>query len=124
LRATGGGPGGSFQRRAASRVGPPLAIRAAAAITIDISQQQPNIWMNLPDKPSTYVITVCDKVREAAPFSRRPTANSLEFCRSGRRDRNGRRKIPGVPANSRELSTRISYLRLMIERARARGDRE
>ncbi len=45
----------------------PLAIAAAAALQIDISQQQSQHLDEFADQRFDYVITVCDKVREICP---------------------------------------------------------
>lgn len=95
----------------------PLAIRAAATMTIDISQQQAKHLDEFAGQTFDYVITVCDKVREACPvFPGDPKQIHWSFADPAAVPGTEEEKFQAFLQTARELSTRISYLRLMIER--------
>ena len=95
----------------------PLAIRAAAAITLDISQQQSTPLDEFTGQNFDYVITVCDKVREVCPvFPGDPQQIHWSIADPAAVVGTEEEKFQAFLQTARELTTRISYLRLMIER--------
>jgi ArsR family transcriptional regulator, arsenate/arsenite/antimonite-responsive transcriptional repressor / arsenate reductase (thioredoxin) len=117
LRATGGDLVEVFSAGSEPGTVHPLAIRAAAAMTIDISQQQAKHIDEFAGQTFDYVITVCDKVREACPvFPGDPQQIHWSFADPAAVTGTEEEKFQAFLQTARELSTRISYLRLMIER--------
>ncbi len=94
-----------------------LAVRAAATMNIDISNQRSKHMDEFVGQTFEYIITVCDQVREICPiFPGDPQQIHWSFpdpaAISGSEDE----QFQGFLQTARELSTRINYLRLMIER--------
>ncbi len=117
LRATGGDLVEVISAGSEPGTVHPLAVRAAAALTIDISQQQSRHLDEFAGQTFDYVITVCDKVREACPvFPGDPQQIHWSFADPAAVTGTEEEKFQAFLQTARELSTRISYLRLMIER--------
>jgi ArsR family transcriptional regulator, arsenate/arsenite/antimonite-responsive transcriptional repressor / arsenate reductase (thioredoxin) len=117
LRANGGDLVEVFSAGSEPGTVHPLAIRAAAAMTIDIGQQQAKHLDDFAGQAFDYVITVCDRVREACPvFPGDPQQIHWSSADPAAVAGSEEEKFQAFLQTARELSTRISYLRLMIER--------
>lgn len=117
LRANGGSLVDVFS--AGSKPGQvhPLAIRAAAAFQIDISGQHSRHMDEFAGQTFDYVITVCDQVREVCPvFPGAPQQIHWSFPDPAAVTGSDDEQFQAFLQTARELSTRINYLRLMIER--------
>lgn len=120
LRATGGELVLAFSAgNEPSRVHP-LAIRAAAALQIDISQQRSKHLDELAGQQFDAIITVCDRLREACPvFPNDPLQIHWSFPDPAAVAGDEATRFSAFLRTARELVTRIGYLRLMLERRRA-----
>jgi ArsR family transcriptional regulator, arsenate/arsenite/antimonite-responsive transcriptional repressor / arsenate reductase (thioredoxin) len=124
LRAHGGSLVQAHSAGSAPASVHPLAIRAAAAFGIDISRQRSKHMDDFTGQTFDYVITVCDRVREACPvFPGDPQQIHWSFSDPAAVTGSEDEQFQAFLQTARELSTRISYLRLMIER-RAQNDKE
>jgi protein-tyrosine-phosphatase len=95
----------------------PLAIRAAAALNIDISNQRSKHMDEFAGQTFNYVITVCDQVREVCPvFPDDPQQIHWSFPDPAAVEGSEDKQFQAFMQTARELTTRISYLRLMLER--------
>ncbi len=95
----------------------PLAIRAAAALQIDISGQYSKQMDEFAGQSFDYVITVCDRVREVCPvFPGEPRQMHWSFPDPAAVSGSEEEQLAAFLQTARELSTRISYLRLMMAR--------
>ncbi|MBK8904305.1 MAG: helix-turn-helix domain-containing protein [Anaerolineaceae bacterium] len=117
LRATGG----SMVAVASAGSKPsrvhPLALRAAAAMQIDISSQRSKHMDEFAGQTFDYVITVCDRVRELCPvFPGDPHQIHWSFPDPAAVTGSDEQQFHAFLQTARELSTRIGYLRLMMER--------
>jgi ArsR family transcriptional regulator, arsenate/arsenite/antimonite-responsive transcriptional repressor / arsenate reductase (thioredoxin) len=95
----------------------PLAVRAAAAFNVDLSSQRSKHLSEFIGQHFDYIITVCDQVREVCPvFPGDPQqihwSISDPAAITGPEDE----QFEAFLQTARELSTRLSYLRLMMER--------
>jgi protein-tyrosine-phosphatase len=94
----------------------PLAIRVLSESGIDIRQQRSKHLEEFRGQKFDYIITVCDRVREACPvFPGDPEQIHWSFPDPA--------EVEGEPTRQRafrdtatQLLTRINYLRLRIER--------
>lgn len=117
LRATGGDLVEVASAGSEPGVVHPLAVRAAAALNIDISHQQPKHLAEFSSETFDYVITVCDQAREVCPvLPGDPQQIHWSFADPAAITGPEEEKYPAFLQTARELSTRISYLRLMLER--------
>lgn len=95
----------------------PLAIRAAAAMQIDISNQRSKPIDEFAGQSFDYVITVCDRVREGCPvFPGDPQQLHWSLPDPAAVSGSEEEQFAAFLRTTRELSSRISYLRLMMER--------
>lgn len=95
----------------------PLAIRAAAAMNIDISQQRSKHMDEFEGQSFDYIITVCDKVRELCPvFPDDHKQIHWSFPDPAEVTGSEAQQFQAFTQTARELTTRISYLLLMMER--------
>jgi ArsR family transcriptional regulator, arsenate/arsenite/antimonite-responsive transcriptional repressor / arsenate reductase (thioredoxin) len=95
----------------------PLAIRAAATLQIDISAQRSKHMGEFSGQKFDYVITVCDRVREACPvFPGDPLMIHWSFPDPAAVTGSEDEQLQAFIKTARELSTRINYLRLMMVR--------
>lgn len=99
----------------------PLATRAAAALGIDISQQRSKHMDDFAGQHFDYVITVCDRVRETCPvFPDDPVQIHWSFGDPAAVQGSDGERFQAFMQVARELTTRIGYLQLMIERQNKR----
>ncbi|MCC6604377.1 MAG: metalloregulator ArsR/SmtB family transcription factor [Anaerolineae bacterium] len=95
----------------------PLAIRAASIQQIDISNQRSKHMAEFAGQTFDYVITVCDRVRESCPvFPDDPHQIHWSFPDPAAVTGSDEQQFQAFLQTARELSTRIGYLRLMMER--------
>lgn len=95
----------------------PLAVRAAAAFNVDISSQRSKHMDEFAGQSFDTVITVCDQVREVCPaFSGEPHQIHWSFPDPAAVTGSDDEQFQAFLQTARELSTRINYLRLMMER--------
>ncbi|MDV7391299.1 arsenate reductase ArsC, partial [Arthrospira platensis SPKY1] len=94
----------------------PLATRAAAALNIDISGQRARHMDEFAGQRFDYVITVCDQVREVCPvFPNDPEQIHWSFADPAAVQGSEADQYLAFLRTARELSTRIGYLRLVME---------
>lgn len=119
LRTSGGALVAAFS--AGSQPGSihPLAIRAAQTFNIDLSGQRPKHMDEFTGQTFDYVITVCDQVREICPvFPHEPQQIHWSFPDPVALNGPEAEQIQAFLQTARELTVRIRYLRLMMERRR------
>jgi protein-tyrosine-phosphatase len=94
----------------------PEAVRALAAVGIDISQQRSKHLDSLTAQPFDYIITVCDRVREVCPlFPDDPErihwslADPAAVAEAAARER-------AFQQTAQQLLTRVRYLLTLIDR--------
>ncbi len=96
-----------------------LASRAAQAINIDISGQRSKHMAEFAGQSFDYVITVCDRVREVCPvFPGDPHRIHWSFPDPAAVEGTEEEQYQAFLQTARDLTTRISYLRLVMERRR------
>ena len=97
----------------------PLAIRAAEALGVDISTQHSQHMDEFAGQTFDYVITVCDRVREVCPvFPDDHKQIHWSFPDPAEVPGSEEAQYQAFVQTARELSTRIYYLLLMMERSR------
>ncbi len=117
LRARGGARVAAFSAGSQPTRVHPLAIRAAAALGIDISGQESHHMDRYLDQRFDYVITVCDRVRESCPvFPHDPQQIHWSFPDPAAVEGSEEVRLRAFLQTARELNTRIQYLLLMLER--------
>jgi protein-tyrosine-phosphatase/DNA-binding transcriptional ArsR family regulator len=95
----------------------PLAIRTAAALQVEISGQRSKHMDEFAGQTFDYVITVCDQVREVCPvFPGDPHQIHWSFPDPAAVTGSEDDQLQAFIQTARELTTRINYLRLMLER--------
>lgn len=95
----------------------PLAIQASAAQGIDIHQQWSKHLDELVGKTFDYMITVCDRVREACPtFPGDPTRIHWSFPDPALVEGTEEERSHAFEQTALQLMTRIRYLLILIER--------
>lgn len=95
----------------------PLAIKAAQKMNIDISQQRSKNMDEFAGQTFDYVITVCDQVREICPvFSEETEQSHWSFPDPAAVTGTEDEKFKAFLQTARELSTRIGFLCLAIEK--------
>lgn len=100
----------------------PLAIRAAAALQIDLSSQRSKHMDEFAGQSFDYVITVCDQVREVCPvFPNEPHQIHWSFPDPAAVMGSEAAQLQAFQQTARELATRIGYLRLTMERRHTAG---
>ena len=117
LRASGGDLVTVFSAGSEPGTVHPLAIRAAEALNIDISGQRSKAMAEFAGQSFDAIITVCDQVREACPvFPGDPRQIHWSFPDPAAVTGSEAEQFQAFLQTARELSTRINYLRLMLER--------
>lgn len=100
----------------------PLAIQAMAALNIDISQQRSKHMEEFAGQHFDYIITVCDRVRESCPiFPGDPEQIHWSFPDPAAVEGSTNERRDAFARTARELSTRIHYLLMAIDRENRRG---
>lgn len=95
----------------------PLAIRAAANLNIDLSGQHSKHMDEFRDQKFDVVITVCDKVREVCPVFLAETRQiHWSFPDPAAVTGSEQQRYQAFTQTAQELSTRIRYLLLMLEK--------
>ena len=95
----------------------PLAIKVMSGRGIDLSQHRAKHLEEFLGQKFDYVITVCDKVREVCPiFPGDPEKTHWSFPDPAAIEGNLQTREKGFEDTARELTIRIQYLLLMIER--------
>lgn len=117
LRAQGGGMVEVFSAGTEPGTLHPLAVRAAATLGFDISQQYAKPIDPFIGQPFDYIITVCDKARELCPvFPGEPRQIHWSFADPAAAPGSEEEQYRAFLQTARELTTRINYLRLMMSR--------
>lgn len=117
LRTTGGPLVEAFSAGSEPGAVHPLAIRAARALQFDISGQRSKHMDAFAGQTFDYVITVCDRVRETCPvFPGDPHQIHWSFPDPAAVTGPEAVRLQAFVQTARELTTRIGYLRLMMER--------
>jgi protein-tyrosine-phosphatase len=100
----------------------PHAVRALAALGIDISQQHAKPIETFQGQQFDYIITVCDRVRERCPsFPGDPEHIHWSIPDPAGVEGPEQAQHRAFVQTARHLMTRIHYLLLMIERNRRRS---
>lgn len=100
----------------------PEAVQALAELGIDISQQQSKHLDGFANQPFDYIITVCDRVREACPrFPNDPECIHWSIADPAAADEPAAR-TQAFQHTAQQIVTRIRHLLLFIDR-RQRGTR-
>jgi ArsR family transcriptional regulator, arsenate/arsenite/antimonite-responsive transcriptional repressor / arsenate reductase (thioredoxin) len=95
----------------------PLAIKALAEMKIDISSQHAKDMGLFLDQHFDYVITVCDRAREACPvFLNDPVQIHWSFADPAAVEGAAEERFEAFRTTARELVTRISYLLMALQR--------
>jgi protein-tyrosine-phosphatase/DNA-binding transcriptional ArsR family regulator len=95
----------------------PLAVKAAAALNIDLSGQRSQHMDEFIGQPFDTVITVCDMVREICPVFPSDTRQiHWSFPDPAEVTGSENQQFQAFIQTARELSTRIRYFLVMIER--------
>lgn len=117
LRAQGGPRVEAFSAGSRPTGIHPLAARAAAALNIDISGQRSQHMDDFAGQSFDAVITVCDKVREVCPvFPAETKQIHWSFPDPAEAPGSETERYQAFVKTAQELSTRIRYLLMMIER--------
>ena len=97
----------------------PLAIKVMKSRDIDLSTHQSKHLKEFVGQSFDYVITVCDRVREVCPvFPGEPKEIHWSFPDPAAIEGTAKTQERGFEATARELTNRIQYLLLMIQRSR------
>ena len=97
----------------------PLAIKVMASRGIDLNTHRAKHLKEFVGQKFDYVITVCDRVREVCPvFPGDPEKTHWSFPDPTAIEGDRRMQEKGFEDTARELTTRIQYLLLMIDRRR------
>ncbi len=94
-----------------------LAVQTLATMDIDISQQRAKHMDELPDSAFDYVVTVCDRVREACPtFPGDPERIHWSFSDPATVEGSTEDQLRAFEQTALQLITRIRYLLILIAR--------
>lgn len=97
----------------------PLAIQAMQDLKIDISQQYSKNMSEFFNQKFDYIITVCDRVREACPvFPGDPEHIHWSFPDPVEVEGSTTERERAFRETATQLTTRLNYLLLMIDRKR------
>lgn len=100
----------------------PLAVRAAAALGLDISAQQATHLDAFTGQTFDYIITVCDRVRETCPvFPDDPRQIHWSFPDPAAVTGGEEAQFQAFLQTAREVATRIHYLLLQLDRRQQEG---
>ena len=117
LRSQGGSAVQVFSAGSEPATVHPLAIRAADALGVDINGHRAKLMDEFAGQTFDAVITVCDKVREVCPvFPGDPHQVHWSFADPAAVTGTEEEKLQAFQQTAQELTTRISYLRLMLAR--------
>jgi protein-tyrosine-phosphatase/DNA-binding transcriptional ArsR family regulator len=117
LRASGGSLVTVFSAGSEPGTVHPLAFRAAEALNLDISHQYAKHMDDFAGQAFDYVITVCDQIREVCPvFADDVKQIHWSFSDPTAVVGTDDEKLAAFWQTAQELSTRIGYLCLMMER--------
>lgn len=118
LRANGRGRVAVFSAGTEPAQVHPLAVQAAAAMNLDLSQHRSKHVAEFAGQTFDYVITVCDRAREVCPlFPGQPQQIHWSFPDPAAVSGSEAAQLQAFLQTARELATRISYLLLMLERS-------
>ena len=96
----------------------PLAIKVMSVRGIDLMKHRAKHLKEFAGQHFDYVITVCDSVREVCPmFPGNPEQVHWSFADPAAIEGNPQTQEKGFEDTARELTTRIQYLLLMINRS-------
>ncbi len=116
LRQLGGNRVAAFSAGSQPTEVHPDAVRAMAAIGIDISQQQSKHLDTFTDQSFDYIITVCDRVREVCPlFPNDPERIHWSFPDPAALEDPAARER-AFQQTAQQLVTRTHHLLTLIER--------
>ncbi len=97
----------------------PLAIKVMSEIGIDLTQNRSKHFNEFVGQYFDYIVTVCDRVREVCPvFPCDPEQIHWSFPDPVAIEGNLQTQEKGFVDTANQLTTRIKYLLLMIERNR------
>jgi protein-tyrosine-phosphatase/DNA-binding transcriptional ArsR family regulator len=100
----------------------PLAVQACAELGIDISQQRSKHLDELRDQSFDYVITVCDRVREACPtFPGDPERLHWSFLDPASMEGPDEERSQMFMQTALQLMARIRYLLMSIEQEKRKA---
>lgn len=95
----------------------PLAIQTAATLQINLNQQRSKHMDEFAGQTFDYIITVCDQVREVCPvFPNEPHQIHWSIQDPAAVAGSEEEQLRAFMHTARELTTRISFLRLALER--------
>lgn len=118
LRANGRGRVAVFSAGTEPAQVHPLAVQAAAAMNLDLSQHRSKHVAEFAGQTFDYVITVCDRAREVCPlFPGQPQQIHWSFPDPAVVSGSEAAQLQAFLQTARELATRISYFLLMLERS-------
>jgi protein-tyrosine-phosphatase len=100
----------------------PLAVKAMAKMGIDISQQRPRHLNEFGGQSFDYIVTVCDRVREACPtWPSDPRRVHWSFLDPVAVDGSEEERLRVFEQVASQLMTRLRYLLILIEREKGSG---
>jgi protein-tyrosine-phosphatase len=100
----------------------PLAVRTMAKMGIDISQQRSKHLDEFLDQSFDYIVTVCDRVREACPtFPGDPERVHWSFIDPAAVEGSEKDRYKAFGQVALQLTNRIRYLVILIEREKSGG---
>lgn len=92
-----------------------MSIRSSTTLNIDINQRRFKHLDEFVDQRFDYVVTVCDQVRERCPiFPNAPRQIPWSLRDPAAVNESEEEQFQSFRQTARELTTRISYLRLML----------
>jgi ArsR family transcriptional regulator, arsenate/arsenite/antimonite-responsive transcriptional repressor / arsenate reductase (thioredoxin) len=98
----------------------PLAVQTMAKMGIDISQQRSKHLAEYLDQSFDYMVTVCDRVREACPtFPGDPEQMHWSFIDPAAVEGSEKERIKAFEQVALQLTNRIRYLMILIEREKS-----
>ena len=99
----------------------PLAIQTMAKMGIDISQQRSKHLDEFVDQSFDYIVTVCDRVREACPtFPGDPERVHWSFIDPAAVEGSEEERSRAFEQVALQLTNRIRFLMILIEREKSR----
>lgn len=101
----------------------PYTIQVMAAMGIDISQQRSKHFDEFRGQSFDRIITVCDRVRESCPtFPGDPERIHWSFIDPAAIEGSDKERYHAFEQVALQLTTRIRYLLILLEREKGRGD--
>ena len=99
----------------------PLAIQTMSKMGIDISQQRSKQLDEYLDQSFDYIVTVCDRVREACPtFPGDPEQVHWSFLDPSAVEGSEKERTRAFDQVALQLTNRICFLVILIEREKSR----